>query len=125
MKILYYFFKYALIMTIGYLIKYIGIPNIFSLPFIVLILYNYLAILYGIKRPLENRRDIKYKDILIPMIILTNIFDTVLIYISDVTIGGWIILIISNTLELIIAKPKYEKINEENKKYIDEYFLNK
>jgi hypothetical protein len=125
MKILYYFCRYALIIVLGHAIKHIGIPSIFSLPYIVFIPYNYLAVLYGIKKPLEKRKDIKYKKLLIPLLVLTTLLDTIIIYDSNIPFSGWIILSIINITELIVMKPNYEKIQEDTKSYIDDYFKNK
>jgi len=122
MILLYYFFRYAQIMIIGYLIKYIGITDIFSLPCWMMIIYNYIAILYGIKRPLEERKDIKYSDILFKLIVLSTILNTIIIYISNNSITCWIILCISNIIELILSKPRYEKNIEQIQKNINDYF---
>ena len=41
--------------------KYLGIPSFYELPYLILIPFNYLAINYGIKHPLEKRKDIEYR----------------------------------------------------------------
>ena len=77
MKILYYFFRYSLIMLIGYLLKYVVIYSIFNLPYIIIIAYNYLAILYGIKKPLEIRRDIRFNKLLCPLMLMTTLLNKI------------------------------------------------
>lgn len=123
--ILYYFFNYEIVIIIGYLIKYIRIPNIFSLPYYFFIFFNYLAITFQIKNKLEVRKDIKYKKLLMPLIILTTIANSTLCYISYVPLSGILVISLINIAELLLAKPKYEKIEDDTKKYIDEYFENK
>lgn len=125
MKKLYYFFRYSLIIMIGVAIKYIGVPSIYDMPFIVPILYNFLAIRFGIIHPLEVRKDIKYKDIRNLMMFLTSTLNIVLMYLSYVNMTYHILFIFSNIIILLFSKPKYEKIDEETQKYIDDYFNNK
>lgn len=125
MKKLYYFFRYSLIIMIGVAIKYIGVPSIYDMPFIVPILYNFLAIRFGIIHPLEVRKDIKYKDIRNSMMFLTSTLNIVLMYLSYVNVSYAILFIFINIIILLFSKPKYEKIDEETQKYIDDYFNNK
>ena len=125
MKILYYFFRYSLIIFIGYLIKFVVIYSIFNLPYIVIIVYNYLAILYGIKKPLEIRKDIKYNKILCPLIFMTTLLNTIFMALLSISFSRWFIISIINIIELIFMKPNYEKNEEKTQKYIEEYFRNK
>ncbi len=112
-------------MLIGYAIKYIGLPSVFSLPYYIFIPFNYLVILFQVKRKLEIRKDILYKKVLIPLIILTTLLNGVLFYFSNVPISCCIILSVINIVELILMRPKYEIVNANTQKYIDEYFENK
>ena len=43
MKGLQYFFNYLIIMLIGFLIKYIGLTDVFNMPYYVLILYDFFG----------------------------------------------------------------------------------
>ena len=124
MKIIPYLLRYSLIMILGYLIKYIGFRSVFELPYPIIILFIFVSITFGIIRPLEIKKDVKYKEIRIPLIILTSILCIILLYFSNIPISGIIIITIANIIMLIILKPKYEKIEEESKKYIEEYFNN-
>lgn len=125
MKILYYFFRYALIMLIGYLLKYVVIYSIFNLPYIIIIAYNYLAILYSIKKPLEIRRDIRFNKLLCPLMLMTTLLNTIFMALLSISFSRWFIISIINIIELIFMKPNYEKNEEKTQKYIEEYFRNK
>ena len=125
MKILYYFFRYALIMLIGYLLKYVVIYIIFHLPYIIIIAYNYLAILYGIKKPLEIRRDIRFNKLLCPLMLMTTLLNTIFMALLSISFSRWFIISIINIIELIFMKPNYEKNEDKTQKYIEEYFRNK
>lgn len=125
MKKLYYFFRYSLIICIGIGIKYFGLPSIYDMPFIVPILYNFLAIRFGIIHPLEVRKDIKYKDMLYFMLIMTSTLNIIIMYLSYVNLSYAVLFIFSNLIILLFSKPKHEKIEEETQKNINDYFNNK
>lgn len=116
MKGLQYFFNYLIIMLIGFLIKYIGLTDVFNMPYYVLILYDFLAIEFGIKKSLEKNRNLKYRDIRTLLIILSTILNTILVYLSYWNFVSWVLLSVSNILILIFIKPNYEKIEEETEK---------
>ena len=118
----YYFFRYALILILGNFVKYLGIPSFYELPYIILIPFNYLAISYGIKHPLEKRKDIEYKKIKKTLIILGIIINTTVILLFNPNLISWIILTTSTIIILLLSTPKHEKIKDETQKYIDEYF---
>lgn len=122
MTIFYYFFRYTLILLLGNFVKYLGIPSFYELPYLILIPFNYLAINYGIKHPLEKRKDIEYKKIKKPLITLCIIINTIVILLFNPNLISWIFLTISSIIILHLSTPKYEKINEETQNYIDEYF---
>lgn len=125
MKGLQYFFNYLIIMLMGFLIKYIGLTDVFNMPYYVLILYDFLAIEFGIKKSLEKNRNVKYRDIRTLLIILSTILNTILVYLSYWNFVSWVLLSVSNILILIFIKPNYEKIEEETEKNIKEYFEKK
>lgn len=122
MKIIFYFSHYVIFLLLGNFIKYLGIPSIYELPVLILIPFNYLAIIYGIKYPLEKRKDVKYSKIKIQLIILSSIFDTIIILIFEPTLIAWIILTLSTIIMLLLIRPKHEIIQNETQKNIDEYF---
>ena len=124
MKFLYYFFRYSIFLLLGNFIKYLGIPSLYELPYLILIPFNYLAINYGIKHPLEKRKDIEYKKIKLPLIIMCVILNTIIILIFKPNFVSWLILVVSTIIILFLNTPKHEKIKDETQKYIGEYFNN-
>lgn len=125
MQDFYYFCKYAVIVVFGCAIEFIGIPNIYTMPLIVPLLYNYLAVQFGIIHPLEAQKVVKYKDIRYLMIILTTILNAIVLYFSKVGAFRAFLIILCNALMLFFSKPKQEKIDDETQKYIAEYFEKK
>lgn len=121
-KIIPYIFNYALFMILGHLIIYLGITSIYRLPIYILPLFNFLAISYTIKYPMERKRDIAKSKIFIPFLILTTIIDSLIVFFAEPYFTVWIVLIISNGIELYLMKPAPERIKEESQKNIDEYF---
>ena len=122
MKIFYYFFRYTLILLLGNFIKYLGIPSFYELPYLILIPFNSLAINYAIIHPLKKRKDIEYKKIKKTLIVLCVVVNTFVIFIFNPNLISWIILTISSVVILFLSTPKYEKIQEETQKYINEYY---
>lgn len=122
MKYIYYFLKYAIIMIIGDLIKIIHIPSIYTLPFLVLIPYNFLAIEYGIKYPLEKRKDISKKELLIPILILSSLLIIIMMKLNNIPNTNIIIILIANFIELYLIKPKHESQKEIIENNIKDYF---
>ena len=124
MKIFYYFFRYTLILLLGNFVKYLGIPSLYELPYLLLIPFNYLAISYGIKHPLEKSKDIEYKKIKKTFIILCILINTIVVFLFNPDLISWVILTMSTIIILLLNTPKHEKIQDETQKYIDEYFNN-
>ena len=73
MKNLLKFPNYFLLMIIADLIYILKLPSIFSMNAIAILIFNYIAITYGIKRPLENNKDLTKKDIYKPILITSSI----------------------------------------------------
>ena len=122
MELFYCFFRYTLILILGNFVKYLGIPSFYELPYLILIPFNYLAISYGIKHPLEKRKNIEYKRIKKTLIILCIIANTIIIFLFNPNLLSWIILVTSTIIILLLSTPKQEKTQDETQKYIDEYF---
>ena len=92
------------------------------MPYWILIPFNYLAINYGIKHPLEKRKDIEYKKIKKPLITLCVVANIIILFLFNPNLISGIILITSTIIILLLSTPKYEKIKDETQKYIDQYF---
>lgn len=122
MKLFYYIFRYSIILLLGHFVRYLGIPSFYELPYLVLIPFNFLAISYGIKHPLEKRKDIQYKKYKKIFIFICVLINTIFILLLKPVLIAWIILISSTIVILLLSTPKYEKINDETQKYIDEYY---
>lgn len=112
-------------MILGDIVKIIKLPNIYSLPIIVTILFNYLAIQYGIKYPIEKRKDITKKELFIPILIFSSIILTFLLKTNDHSNSMIIIALLANYIELYLMKPKHEQIEEIITKNIKDYFESK
>ena len=104
MKFLYYFLRYTVFMLIGFLIKYIGIANVFSLNYIFIGFFCIAVIHFAIKKPIEKRKDVYYDDILIQLIVSTTILLTILMILSGIPISGIIIVNLFNIVELVVFK---------------------
>lgn len=121
---LFYLGRYLLIMIIGDAVKVLGIPSIYHLPLLVFIFYNFLAISFGIKNPLEKRRDIKHKDLLLPFLFISSAFYFYIIYTLDLAWYLFFIFMLVNILEFILLKPKHEMLEKKMQKNIQYYFKN-
>ncbi len=121
-KIIPYVFNYALFMTLGHLIIHLGITSIYRLPIYILPFFNLLAISYTIKYPMERKKDVTKKEILIPLLVSTTIIDSLIVFFAEPYFAVWIVLIISNIIELYLMKPATEKNKEQAEKNIAEYY---
>lgn len=121
-----YIAKYILIIILGDLVKILGIYSIYSLPWIVLIPFNYLAIKYGIIYPARKKNEKDYKTISIPLTVATTALDILFLSILGVERSSIIVLSISNILGMIYLLRNEDKNLPENiaKHNIDEYFSN-
>jgi hypothetical protein len=128
-KVIKYSLYYALIMFIGHYLKVMGLPSIFSLPFFILIPYNYLAILFGIKKPIEKNNDLNYKANLKYFIIFTSLIIVILYFVvnlsTGMSLGLLIFLLITNIIELYLTKIRNENIKDITTTNIKNYFNEK
>lgn len=121
-KLFPYIFNYALVMLLGHLISKIGLTSIYRLPIYILPAFNLLAISYTIKYPMERKKDVIKSEVFKTLLIATTIIDTLIVIFTEPYFAVWLVLIISNAIELYLMKPKTEKINEETQKNIAEYY---
>jgi len=112
-------------MIIGYGIRIFAIPSIYDLNDLILIPFNYLGLKYAIINPIEKNKDIHYSKNRTLFMICTSLFSFFFLFLISKSITKGIYLVIINTIELFLLKPPYEKIEEETKKNIQQYFANK
>jgi hypothetical protein len=108
-KVIEYSVKYILMVIIAnYINLVIGyIPNLYSLIILIPII-NYLILMWGIIRPLENDR-ISKKDIYSPFLIITSLFNIVFFSIQSFDIMHISIIVISNIVEFRLMSTEKEK----------------
>ena len=76
-------YRYPLILLLAHFIYILHIPSIYSLPILVLIPFNYLAINYGIRKPLQEK-GISYQNNLVKLILFTIIcISLILLFVKD------------------------------------------
>ncbi len=122
-------YRYPLILLLAHFIYILHIPSIYSLPVIVLIPFNYLAINYGIRKPLQEK-GISYQNNLAKLILFTIIcISLILLFVKDSLrsyfLTTWLVFIVTDIVELFLMVPKKEKQRETIQENIDEYFENK
>ena len=122
-------YRYPLILLLAHFIYILYIPSIYSLPILVLIPFNYLAIQYGIRKPLQEK-GISYQHHLAKLILFTTIcISLTLLLVKDSLRSSqeitWLVFITSNIIELFLMVPKKEKQEEAIQKNIDNYFEKK
>ncbi len=123
MKIVfYYYIRYQLLMVAGFILTRIGLPLNDNMLYVAFILYNLVAILLGVSRPLENRRDISYKKLLKFMLLFSTLGNLVLLYYAYVPTNERVLMLIVNVAEWILMRPRYDKEKEIIDKSIEEYF---
>ncbi len=122
-------YRYPLILLLAHFIYILYIPSIYSLPIIVLIPFNYLAINYGIRKPLQEK-GISYRNNLAKLILFTIIcISLILLLVKDSLISdpqiAWLVFTATDIIELFLMVPKKEKQKESMQENIDNYFKNK
>lgn len=122
-------YRYPLILLLAHFIYILHIPSIYSLPVIVLIPFNYLAINYGIRKPLQEK-GISYQNNLAKLILFTIIcISLILLFVKDSLrsyfLTTWLVFIVTDIVELFLMVPKKEKQRETIQENIDEYFEDK
>ena len=71
--LIYYVLRYVVVILLGYFIKFVGLPSIYDLSFLIYIPFNYIAISYGILNPVNKRKDVSYNKIIKLYIIITSL----------------------------------------------------
>lgn len=122
-------YRYPLILLLAHFIYILYIPSIYSLPIIVLIPFNYLAINYGIRKPLQEK-GISYRNNLAKLILFTIIcISLILLLVKDSLISdpqiAWLVFTATDIIELFLMIPKKEKQKETIQENIDNYFKKK
>ncbi len=122
-------YRYPLILLLAHFIYILYIPSIYSLPILVLIPFNYLAINYGIRKPLQEK-GISYRNNLAKLILFTIIcISLILLLVKDSLISdpqiAWLVFTATDIIELFLMVPKKEKQKESMQENIDNYFKNK
>lgn len=122
-------YRYPLILLLAHFIYILYIPSIYSLPILVLIPFNYLAINYGIRKPLQEK-GISYRNNLAKLILFTIIcISLILLLVKDSLISdpqiAWLVFTATDIIELFLMIPKKEKQKESMQENIDNYFKNK
>lgn len=122
-------YRYPLILLLAHLIYIFHIPSIYSLPILVLIPFNYLAINYGIRKPLQEK-GISYQNNLVKLILFTIIcISLILLFVKDSLRSSlqiaWLVFITTDIIELFLMVPKKEKQKETIQENIDNYFKKK
>lgn len=122
-------YRYPLILLLAHFIYILYIPSIYSLPIIVLIPFNYLAINYGIRKPLQEK-GISYRNNLAKLILFTIIcISLILLLVKDSLISdpqiAWLVFTATDIIELFLMIPKKEKQKESMQENIDNYFKKK
>jgi hypothetical protein len=124
-KVIEYSVKYILMVIIAnYINLVIGfIPNLYSLIILIPII-NYLVLMWGIIKPL-NKEKISKKDMHLPFIVVTSIFNIIFFSIQSFDILHISIIVISNIVEFHLMNTEKVKIKDITGKNIKEYFHNK
>lgn len=122
-------YRYPLILLLAHFIYIFHIPSIYSLPILVLIPFNYLAINYGIRKPLQEK-GISYQNNLVKLILFTIIcISLILLFVKDSLRSSlqiaWLVFITTDIIELFLMVPKKEKQKETIQENIDNYFKKK
>lgn len=109
-RIITYCVKYILfviLFSVGS--AFLGVPCLYSIPLAVPFL-TYLVLVWSIIRPLEQDTKIKKEDLLLPMFVVTTIFNVLFFYVirrMDLLIT--IFIIVTNMVEFLILKPRYKR----------------
>ena len=122
-------YRYPFILLLAHFIYILHIPSIYSLPILVLIPFNYLAINYGIRKPLQEK-GISYQNNLVKLILFTIIcISLILLFVKDSLRSSlqiaWLVFITTDIIELFLMVPKKEKQKETIQENIDNYFKKK
>lgn len=120
--LIYYVLRYAVVILLGYFIKFVGLPSIYDLSFLIYIPFNYIAISYGILNPVNKRKDVSYNKIIKLYIIITSLIAFLFVWLISKDIFNGLILVVINIIELLCIKPSFIKNNQIISQNIDDYF---
>lgn len=122
--LIYYVLRYVVVILLGYFIKFVGLPSIYDLSFLIYIPFNYIAISYGILNPVNKRKDVSYNKIIKLYIIITSLIAFLFVWLISKDIFNGLILGIINIIELLCIKPSFIKNNQITSQNIADYFKN-
>ena len=123
--LIYYWFRYFTVILLGYFIKFIGLPSIYSLSYLIYLPYNFLALSYGFFTPLRKRKDGSYYHFLKPYLLLTSLSAFLFIYVITSSFKNALFYTVVNSFELYFIKPSFVKQEKETLQNIANYFKNK
>lgn len=123
--LIYYWFRYFTVILLGYFIKFIGLPSIYSLSYLIYIPYNFLVLSYGFFTPLRKRKDGSYYHFLKPYLLLTSLSAFLFIYVITSSFKNALFYTVVNSFELYFIKPSFVKQEKETLQNIANYFKNK
>lgn len=122
--LIYYVLRYVDVILLGYFIKFVGLPSIYDLSFLIYIPFNYIAISYGILNPVNKRKDVSYNKIIKLYIIITSLIAFLFVWLISKDIFNGLILGIINIIELLCIKPSFIKNDQITSQNIADYFKN-
>ena len=122
--LIYYVLRYVVVILLGYFIKFIGLPSIYDLSFLLYIPFNYVAISYGILNPVNKRKDVSYNKIIKPYIVMTSLIAFLFAWLISKDIFNGLILAVINIIELLCIKPSFIKNDQITSQNIADYFKN-
>ena len=120
--LIYYVLRYVVVILLGYFIKFVSLPSIYDLSFLIYIPFNYIAISYGILNPVNKRKDVSYNKIIKLYIIITSLIAFLFVWLISKDIFNGLILVVINIIELLCIKPSFIKNNQIISQNIDDYF---
>ncbi|MDD2518376.1 MAG: hypothetical protein PHI05_02555 [Bacilli bacterium] len=123
-KSLKYVGKYMIFMWLPHTMSKIGTVSIYSYSILIIPVINYLALLWGVFRPISKTNELTKQDVFIPFLIISSITNILFFYFSGYNNSIIFMVVITNIIEFIIMKPEKEKIDNQTKKNIDNYFKN-
>ena len=117
-------FRYILMVLIAYYINYLGIPSLYTINLLVILLLNYLIIKWGVIKVLNENDKATKKDIFSPFLLITTLFNIIFFYINQFDTMIIFTIVFVNIVQFIIIKPKEENVKSATDKNIKEYFKN-
>ncbi|MFA5603627.1 MAG: hypothetical protein WDA12_02080 [Bacilli bacterium] len=121
-KSLKYVGKYMIFMWLPHTMSKIGPVSIYSFSILIIPVINYLALLWGVFRPISKSNELTKQDIFIPFLIISSITNTLLFHFTGYNNSIIFVIVITNIIEFLIMKPENKKINYQTKKNIENYF---